>query len=374
MSLHLSLPDHDQVTGLLNHRRPGSVSIYLATDPAGDARAERITLGNLRDEALAQLAQIDLPRGELGQVQGLLDDLLADEYFWAHQAHSLVVFVDPGHLTAFQLPNRLADLVEVSDRWHVKPLLRALTFSNSGYVLALSQNAARLLSVPVEGAVREVTVSDLPEDAVDAVAVSSISGRSHHGRLVGDEGRKVRLGQYARAVDAALRPVLRGRDTPLILAAARPMNDIYMSWNTYPHLAADIIEGNVETLSDSELGERARTIIDGVNATRLHELHQLFDQRTGEGRTETDVAAVARAATYGQVDTLFVDIDSTLSGSIDEAGVVTMSEVQDAVSYGVLDEVTRRVWLAGGAVLAVRAEEVPAGGQVAAILRWAPLV
>lgn len=372
MSLHLSLPDHDQITELLNHRRPGSVSIYLSTDPAGDARAERITLGNLRDDAIEQLGQIDLPRGELGRLEDLLAELLADEFFWAHQAHSLAIFVDPTQLTAFQLPNRLTDMVEVSDRWHVKPLLRALTFSNSGYVLTLSQNAARVLIVPAEGAVREVSVPDLPTDAVDAVGVPSISGRSHHGRVSGGEGRKMRLGQYSRAVDAALRPLLRGQDTPLILAAARPLNDIYASWNTYPHLAAEMIEGNVETMSDTDLGYRARAIIDGVNAARLRELHELFDHRTGEGRTETDVAAVARAATFGQVATLFVDIDTALPGSIDEAGEVSLDAAEDAVNYGVLDEVARRVWLAGGQVLAVRTQDIPGGGQAAAILRWAP--
>ncbi len=373
MSLHLSLPDNDQIATLLNHRRAGSVSLYLPTDPAGDARAERITLGNLRDEAMAQLALIDLPRGEPGQVQDLLAELLDDEFFWAHQANSLAIFVDPTHLTAFQLPSRLTEMVGVSDRWHVKPLLRALTFSNSGYVLALSQNATRVLSVPTQGDVREVSVPDLPTDAVDAVAVPSISGRSHYGRAVGSEGRKMRLGQYSRAVDAALRPLLRGRETPLVLAAASPMSDIYASWNTYPHLAVQRIEGNVEALSDAELAQRARAIFDEVNAARLRGLHEEFERRTGEGRTETDVAALARTATFGQVATLFVDIDAALPGTVDDGGEVDFAAAGDAVNYGVLDEITRRVWLAGGQVLALRAEDIPGGGQAAAILRWAPL-
>jgi hypothetical protein len=37
----------------------------------------------------------------------------------------------------------------------------------------------------------------------------------------------------------------------------------------------------------------------------------------------------------------------------------------------VVDELTRRVLLTGGRVLAVRADEVPAGGEAAAILRYA---
>lgn len=45
MYLHLVLPDRAQVDDLLTARRAGSVSIYLATDPASDGRAERIELG-----------------------------------------------------------------------------------------------------------------------------------------------------------------------------------------------------------------------------------------------------------------------------------------------------------------------------------------
>ncbi len=43
----------------------------------------------------------------------------------------------------------------------------------------------------------------------------------------------------------------------------------------------------------------------------------------------------------------------------------------DAVSYGVVDEILRRVLLSGGRVLALRTAEVPGGGPLAAILRYA---
>lgn len=372
MSLHLSLPDDHQITELLEHRRPGSISIYLSTDPAGDGQKERIELGNLRDQALAQLAELDLPRGEVGQVEDLFAELVDDEHFWAHQARSLVVFVNPDHLTTFQLPNQLTSMVKVSDRWHVKPLLRALTFPQAGYVLAISQNATRVLAVLPDGPAEEIKVPDLPRDAVDAVAVSSISGRSHYGRVAGGEGRKMRLGQFARAVDEALRPLLHGGDTPLILAAPRPMDDIYRAWNTYPHLAAGQIDGNVEDVSAHDLAIKAREVIDSVNAEKLAKLQEVFSERTGQRRSLTDTADVARAATYGQVATLFVDIDAIVPGSIDDAGAVTFADnAADADAYGVLDEIARRVWIAGGQIVAVRREDVPGGGEAAAILRWA---
>ena len=58
-------------------------------------------------------------------------------------------------------------------------------------------------------------------------------------------------------------------------------------------------------------------------------------------------------------------------GSIDESdGAVTFSQANDAAAYGVIDEITRRVWLSGGRVLAVRRDDVPGESSVAAILRY----
>jgi hypothetical protein len=111
--------------------------------------------------------------------------------------------------------------------------------------------------------------------------------------------------------------------------------------------------------------------LDDLYARELSELRDRFELRFDQDRASTDVATVARAATYGSVDTVFVDIDRKVPGYVDdETGAVTFTE-DDAVSYGVVDEIARRVLLSGGRVLAVRAPDVPGGGAVAAILRYA---
>ena len=51
---------------------------------------------------------------------------------------------------------------------------------------------------------------------------------------------------------------------------------------------------------------------------------------------------------------------------------MTFDEADDAVNYGVVDEIARRVWLNGGSVLAVRRADIPGNGSLAALLRYAP--
>jgi hypothetical protein len=100
-------------------------------------------------------------------------------------------------------------------------------------------------------------------------------------------------------------------------------------------------------------------------------LRERFEQRAADGRASADVATVARAATQGAVDTLLVDIDAKVPGVVDEdTGAVTFAD-DDALSYGVVDEIVKRVLLSGGRVLALRTADVPRGGPLAAILRYA---
>ena len=66
---------------------------------------------------------------------------------------------------------------------------------------------------------------------------------------------------------------------------------------------------------------------------------------------------------------MLVDIDTVVPGTIDQdSGTVTFAP-ESATSYGVVDEIARRVWLNGGRVLAVREDDVSGKQGVAAILR-----
>ncbi|HVW48512.1 MAG TPA: hypothetical protein VHA76_15755 [Solirubrobacterales bacterium] len=348
------------------------VSIYLPTTPiTPDAEADRIAFKNLSREALEEVRARGLDAREVEELEAELDDLHDDADFWAELAHSLAVFVGPDGMRTFRLPNRLGEEVHVADRFYVKPLLRTVTFPQSAFVLALAEGSVRLLEVTPDLPTFEVRVPDLPSDAASAAGKSSITDRSPARRLQGTEGRKTLVRSYARAVDRALRPVLAGQTVPLILAAAQPIDSIFRSVNSYPHLAAATIEGSPEGRSDAELGEAARAILDQIYAEQLREERALFDRRSAAGRTAAEINDLGRAATFGAVDTLFVDIDSTVPGKVDEeTGAVTLEEAPGTDDYGVVDEIARRVLLTDGTVLAVRGEEVPGGGPAAAILRY----
>ncbi len=353
MALHIDIPTRAQVAALLAAREPGSVSIYLPTSPLPqDAEGARIELKNLGAEAVRQLD------GD-ARVQEHLDDLLADDAFWAYLANSLAVFVTPDSLRTFRLPNHLTSMVEVSDRFHLKPLLRSVTFPQAALVLALAQGSVRVIEVAGDVPASELSIADLPLE-VDTTTTGRIEG-----------AEKVRMRQYARAVDRALRPVLAGLGLPLILAATEPLASIYRSVNGYPDLLAEGITGNPEESSAAELAAAARPILDALYANELVAVRRRFERRVTQGRGATDLTDVARAATFGAVDTLMTDIDDVVPGFVDaESGVVTLDGDDDAANYGVVDEIARRVLESGGRVLALRRDDIPSEAGVAAILRY----
>jgi hypothetical protein len=373
MALHTDIPTSGEIERLLQARGEGVVSIYLPTTPVTPAaEADRIAFKNLAREAVEELRARGLAARALSAVEEELDDLHDDDAFWAELSHSLAVFAGPGGLRSFRLPNRLTEAVQVADRFYVKPLLRAVTFPQTAFVLALAEGSVRLLEVTPDLPTFEVSVPDLPRDAASAAGKSSITDRSPARRLQGTEGRKTLVRSYARAVDRALRPVLAGQSVPLILAAAQPIDSIFRAVNSYPHLAAPTIEGSPEGRTDAELGEAARPILDRLYADELDALRALFEERSAAGRAAVEINDLARAATFGAVETLFVDIDSNLTGTIDEeTGAVALDPEDQPGDYGVADELARRTLQADGRVLAVRAADVPAEAPAAAILRYA---
>jgi len=375
--LHTDIPTRDDVDTLAAVRKHPCVSIYLSTTPLPqDSEKARVELKNRLAEAVQQLRAAGTDKGTIEELHDTLDDLIEDSDFWRLLSYSLAIFATPDSVRTFRLPNRLSGALEVSDRFYLKPLLRAVTFPQAAFVLALAQNSVRLLEISAESPVYPVPVPGLPNDVADAVGLPSINGRTQDGhimggRIQGAEGQKVRMRQYARAIDRALRPVLSGLDLPLILAAAEPLAGIYRSVHSYPNLTEAIIGGNPEETPDEELGRSARAILDDLYAAELDELVDRMARRAAHGRAVTDLSDVARAATYGAVETLFVDIDQSVPGLVDEeTGAVTLNDAEDAVSYGVVDEILRRALLSGAEIFAVRADDMPGGGAVAAGVRF----
>jgi hypothetical protein len=150
------------------------------------------------------------------------------------------------------------------------------------------------------------------------------------------------------------------------------MASIYRSVSSYPYTATETLGGSADHTPDHVLASESRSVLDRLYATQIEDFATLFAERWNLGRATSDIAQAARAATFGAIDTMIVDIEATVPGTVaDETGAVTFATSDDATTYGVVDEIVSRALKSGARILAARKDDVPGNGALAAILRYA---
>ena len=369
--LYIDLPTRSEILNLAETRGAPCVTLYVSTTPlTEDAQADRISLKNLAKEAIRQLEAVDTPKRSIWPLEAAIAEIEADDQFWAYQANSLAIFLTPDSVKTYRLPSKMGNQVHVSDRFHLKPILRAVTFPHDCYILAVGMGAVRLIEVSADLPPHAVNIA-FPKDMADAI------GRRSHiatkGQMGGREAtsENALLTRYARVLDEALRPVLSGQERPLIIAAAEPMASVFRSVSTYPFTVNESLGGSADHTADHILAGEARSVLDRLYAADIASLCELYIVRENQGRASTDMARAARAATYGAIDTLLVDMDAVIPGMIDEDdGTISLADAPGADSYGVVDEIVSRALKSGARVLAVRKDDLPGKGVLAAILRY----
>ena len=390
--LHIDIPTLAEFKALAQIKGETCVSLYLPTSPLVDnIRANRIAFRDLAREALAQLMEAGADKRKIAVFEERFDHLAGLEHdvqdedkirklqrakpdpsdtFWHYQANGLAVLSTSGLMRMFRLPNPPKPLAEVADRFHLTPLIRAMTSPHDIFVLALTEESVRLIRAFANFPPVRLQIPDLPRNAEEATRRPSFHVRAPRRRLQNLEGEKVLLHQYLRKVEHAVHRALAGWNTPLVLAAAEPLASMFRSLNTYPRLADEMIEGNLDLTTDAELEDAAIPILDRLYSRELKAVITRYDELKPR-RATTDVSYAAHAATAGAIDQLLVDLDAVVPGLVSDIdGSVIYSASDDAETYSVVDEVARRALYTWARVLGAQREELPDRAPLAAILRY----
>lgn len=362
-------------------------SLYMPAHRKGpETRQDPIRLKNLLREAEAQLAALGLRAPEVRALVEPGRALLDDTRFWAHQADGLALFLGHGLARAYRVPLALDELVVVTSRFHLKPLLRLLTGDGRFYVLALSQNELRML----EGSrdlVREVPLEGIPTSLADALRLDDPEkqlqfhtgapgvggGRAaiFHGHGAAADDVKPNLLRYFLQVNAGLREMLVDDTAPLVLAGVDYLLPIYREANTYAHLTEGGLPGSPESQALEELHARAWELVGPLFDRARDEAAAAYRRLAGTGRTSRHIPEVAAAASQGRVEILFAAAGVQRWGQFDPgAQQATLHEERQPGDEDLLDFAAVHSLVNGGAAYIVGQDRMPEDAVIAAVFRY----
>lgn len=363
------------------------VSLFMPTHQAGrETEQDPIRFKNLLREAEERLLAKGLRSPDVREILKPAQRLLQESGFWRNQSHGLAVFFTSEEFHSYRLPLRFEELVMISHRFHLKPLLPFFASDGHFYILALSQNQVRLLE-GTRNTVDEIDLESMPQSMTEALQYERLdkqlqfhTGTSSagtgdrramfHGHDPSDED-KSKIIRWFHKIDDKLPNLLVGRQSPIVLAGVEYLFPLYKEANSYPHLVEEGIPGSPEELRPEELHAQAWPLVQPFFMQAQEQAAAQYRQLSGTGQTTTDVKEAVLAANHGRVDVLFVALGVQVWGNFDPStNTVHVHQAPEPGDEDLLDLTAVQSILNGGTVYAVEPEQVPDHAPLAVLFRY----
>lgn len=371
------------------------VSIFMPTHRAWpETQQESIRLKNLLRTAEEYLVRNGLRAPEARKLLEPPQIFFTDTSFWRYQSDGLAMFLSPHVFRYYRIPLRFEELIVVSNRFNIKPLLPLLSSEGRFFILALSQNNIRLFQ-GTHYSISEVNLEgdNIPTSISEALKYTDIEkqlqfhtrttpfvGESpmvteRAGEFFGqrediDQARKNIL-EYFNNVDKGLHELLRNEKAPLVLAGVDYLLPIYREKNSYPYLMERGITGSPKGISENDLHKQAWDIVRPYFQKSQEDAAAKYRQFDNTGHTSNEIKEILTAANQGRVESLFVAVGIHQWGRFDtDTDTILLHENEEAGDEDLLDLAAVLTLLKGGDVYAVEPEKVPSPSLLAAVLRY----
>ena len=383
----MDLFTRNQLRVLMEKQKGPCVSIYMPTHPtAPESQQNQIRFKNLLKEVGKSLGAIGAPDPKTQDLLGPVHSLLQESLFWRHQSDGLAIFLSSEMSLYYRLPIRFKELVVVTNRFHLKPLLPFLSGDGRFYILALSQNQVRLFQC-TRYRISEVDTEGIPESLTEALRYDDPEKQLQfhtgtpgkrgkrsalfHGHGVGIDDTKDKILRYFRQIDRGLRDLLHKEQAPLVLAGVEYLFSIYREANTYPDLIDEGISGNPEGVSMNELHEQAWKILEPYFQKAQKDAAAHYRQFAGSDRASKNLREIVPAAYHGRVELLFVALGLQHWGTFDpHNNAVIVHQKAEPWDEDLLDFATIQTLMKGGTVYAVDPDTIPDNAPSAALFRY----
>lgn len=376
--------DQSELQTLLTSGGSGPhVSLYMPTVKAGqETQQNPIRFKNLVRETENKLVALGLSQSDVNDFLAQANQLIDDYPLWQHAEEGFALFIAEDFFQHYRLPLVFDELALVSERFHLKPLLRLFSLDQQFYILALSMNGVRLLSADPHS-VTEIDLGDTPLSLTDALGhqlteqhLQFHSGDAggdprYHAQGGGQDDVKPEIRKFFRLLDDGVTDRIGLGDKPLVLAGVEYLLPIYKDATRYKAILEEGVTGNYESLSNQELRDNAWAIAEPFFKKALTETIDRYHSLVNENRASNHLEDIVIGAMDGRIDTLLVARGVQCWGHYDR----TQRHIQQhpepiAASEDLLDLAAVQTYTQSGHVFVCDPDLMPAQAPAAAIYRY----
>lgn len=373
---------------LLAAHGPPCISLYQPTHRRHpDEQQDPIRYRNLVRETETLLRE-RYPTRHARPILERLQALERDDRFWNHRTDGLAVFASPETFEIFELQRPVRELLIVADSFHVKPLIRIVQSADRYQILCLSRQGAtlyegnrdaldpvELIDVPstMDAALGDSRAQQ-PHAIIGTYGLKSGGGgtTAHHGHEPKSDQIETNRDRFFRLIDRGiLEHHSRPSGLPLLLAALPESHEPFRRISQNPFLLSEGIKINPDALSADQLREQAWQKVEPNYLARLEERKDRFFAAQSRQTGSADISDIAKATVAGRVETLLVEADRIIPGTLDRtSGAIERVAQSPAHVDDLLDDVAEVVLAKAGEVVVVPANRMPSASGLAAIYRF----
>lgn len=149
----------------------------------------------------------------------------------------------------------------------------------------------------------------------------------YHGQEAATGKRKNEIKKYLRAISDGIAPIINENNLPLVVAAQRPVFDIYKEVNKYPHLMKERLNIDFNNTDVFEAHELAWEMMAPVFDQKRKDKIAQFKEAQGTGETAIGIDKIVPAAINGKIDTLFCENMADIFGNYtDGKGAIRVTQ------------------------------------------------
>ena len=343
------------------------VSIYMPIDQ-DDPQKGRGRLKKLVFEAEDKLLALGSSPVKVTRILGPIEMIAENAAFWNEPREGFVAFFTADSFVWTSMLYKPDELVVVTDRFHLKPLLRNDGRGGRFYLVSMIGDQVAFFEASKAG-INQLFPKRMPRNIDSKLLHAEVSPAG--GIEDNKNGRKADLLEFLGRVDSSINEYLNGEGAPLVLAAPEHLHPLYREINTYPALLKEGVKVSGDQMGPGDLLKNALLIARPAFRKKREKALETFREKLGTGLTLDKFPEIFKAAKEGRVDTLFVPVGIQQWGIFNSrTGETEIHELTKPGDKDLLCVASTKTLQKGGKVFVVLPEQMPNNAPAAAILKY----